>query len=68
MITKLLARLQVQVHVLLPCEPTLEHLEHLRHTADSWPVLVDAAEIGADIEMATDSIAPIEASVKRVAV
>ena len=62
---KLAARLQIQIHVLLPCEAVFERLEHFGHTADDRPSFVDATQVGADVEMATDTVAPVEAGVER---
>lgn len=59
-----MAGLQIQIHVFLPCEAIFERLEHLGHPADFRPALIDAAQIGAGIEVATRAIASIKTSVK----
>ena len=60
-----MAGLQIQGHVLLPCEAVFERLEHLGYPADFRSDLIDAAQIGAGIEVATGAVASIKASIKR---
>lgn len=59
------AGLQIQIHVLLPCEAVFECLEHLGHPADFRPDLIDATQFGAGIEVTTGAVASIKTGVKR---